>query len=94
MDEFLGGAHDGSVYGTMYHGSLESDEFRRAFLADVAAAAGRDLVPSNASFAAARAKRLDHLGDLAEKHLDVDALLALTRDGAPDVPVLAPGGTA
>ncbi len=94
VGEFLGGAHDGSVFGTMYHGSLESDEFRRAFLADAATSAGREFVPSTASFAAARARRLDLLGDLVEKHLDVDALLTLAREGAPDVPVLAPGGSA
>ena len=84
---------DGLVSGTMHHGSLESDEFRRAFLADAAASAGRELVASTASFAAARAHRLDLLGDLAEKHLDLDALLALAHDGAPDVPLLAPGAT-
>jgi adenosylcobyric acid synthase len=94
VDEFLGGARDGRVFGTMHHGSLESDEFRRAFLGDVAASAGRAYVPSTASFAVARAARLDLLGDLAEKHLDVDALLALARDGAPDVPVLPPGSAA
>ena len=91
VDEFLGGARDGSVFGTMHHGSLESDEFRRAFLADAAASAGREFVPSTVSFSVARAARLDLLGDLAEKHLDVDALLALARDGAPDVPLLPPG---
>ena len=90
-EEFLGGAHDQSVFGTMHHGSLESDEFRRAFLADAAESAGREFVQSTASFAAARATRLDLLGDLAEEHLDLDALLALARDGAPDVPLLAPG---
>ena len=42
------------VYGTMWHGSLESDDFRRAFLAEVAASTGRDLAPSTVSFAAAR----------------------------------------
>ena len=84
---------DGLVSGSMRHGSLESDEFRRAFLADAAASAGRELVSSTASFAAARAHRLDLLGDLAEKHLDLDALLALAHDGVPDVPLLAPGAT-
>ncbi|MGA9102806.1 cobyric acid synthase [Aeromicrobium sp.] len=94
VDEFLGGARDQSVFGTMHHGSLESDEFRRAFLADAAASAGRELLPSTASFSAARAIRLDLLGDLAEKHLDLDALLTLAHDGAPDVPLLAPGAQA
>ncbi|MGH3456988.1 cobyric acid synthase [Aeromicrobium sp.] len=91
VDEFPGGARDGSAFGTMLHGSLEFDAFRRAFLTDVAALAGREYRPSGVSFAVARAARLDLLGDLAEKHLDVDALLALARDGAPDVPVLPPG---
>ncbi len=91
VDEFLGGARDESVFGTMHHGSLESDEFRRAFLTDAAAFADREFVPSSASFAAARAARLDLLGDLAQKHLDVDALLHLARDGAPHVPLLPPG---
>ena len=32
------------------------------------------------------------LGDLVEEHLDVDALLALARSGAPaDLPLLPPG---
>ena len=41
--------------------------------------------------AAARERRLDLLGDLAEEHLDLDALLELARDGAPDLPTLPPG---
>jgi adenosylcobyric acid synthase len=92
VDEFIGGARDGSVFGTMHHGSLEADDVRRAFLADVAALVGRHYAPSSVSFALARAARLDQLGDLAEKHLDLDALLAMARDGAPDVPLLPPGG--
>ena len=91
VDEFIGGARDRSVFGTMHHGTLEDDDVRRAFLADAAALVGRDHRPSSVSFALARAARLDQLGDLAEKHLDVDALLAMARDGAPDVPLLPPG---
>ena len=41
-EEFLGGARRGAVFGTMWHGSLEGDGFRHAFLAEVAAAAGRE----------------------------------------------------
>jgi adenosylcobyric acid synthase len=77
----------------MRHGSLESDDFRRAFLAETAKLVGRELPTSTASFAKARAGRLDLLGDLAEEHLDLDALLALAREGSPDVPLLPPGGT-
>lgn len=90
-EEFLGGARRGAVFGTMWHGSLEGDLFRSAFLAEVAAATHRAWEPSGVSFAAARERRLDLLGDLVEQHLDVDALLALARGGIPDLRVLPPG---
>jgi adenosylcobyric acid synthase len=49
-------------------------------------------VPSRASFAAARERRLELLGDLVEAHLDVDGLLDLALSGAPGaLPVLPPG---
>ncbi len=84
---FLGGARAGNVFGTMWHGSLEGDAFRAAFLAEALGCA-----PSGVRFAAARERRLDLLADLAEEHLDVDALLALAREGAPaGLPALAPG---
>ena len=88
---FLGGARRGAVAGTMWHGSLESDDFRAAYLAEVADRLGRTREPSGVSFAAARERRLDVLGDLAEEHLDLDALLELARDGAPAMPALPPG---
>lgn len=87
-DAFLGGARDGVVFGTMWHGSLEGDDLRRAFLSE-----SLGLAPSDVSFPAARERRLDLLGDLVEEHLDVDAVLDLARDGAPaDLPILPPGG--
>jgi len=86
-EEFLGGARAGNVFGTMWHGSLEGDALRGAFLA---AALGR--VPSGVSFAAARERRFDLLGDLVEQHLDVEALLGLARTGPQaGLPVLPPG---
>jgi adenosylcobyric acid synthase len=90
-EEFLGGARSGRVFGTMWHGSLEGDELRQAFLAEAAAAAGVEHAPSGARFADRREARLDLLGDLAERHLDLDALLVLARDGVPDLPVLPAG---
>jgi adenosylcobyric acid synthase len=73
----------------MVHGLLEDDEHRAAYLARALG------VASSASFPAARAARIDRLADLVEQHLDVDALLALARDGAPaGLPVLPPGGAA
>jgi adenosylcobyric acid synthase len=89
-EEFLGGVRAGNVFGTMWHGSLEGDELRGAFLA---AALGRP--PSGVSFPAAREHRLDLLGDLIEQHLDIDALLSLARTGAQaGLPALPPGGSA
>jgi len=86
-----GWTRSGRVAGTMRHGSLESDVTRTALLEQVAVASGQSWRPSDVSFAAAREERLDLLGDLAEKHLDVDALLTLARDGVGDVPLLPPG---
>ncbi|MGY2876960.1 adenosylcobyric acid synthase [Marmoricola sp. URHA0025 HA25] len=86
-----GGARDG-VFATMWHGSLEGDGFRQAFLAEVAARAGRTWQGSDVRFAGRREARLELLGDLVEQHLDVDALLDLARSGAPPgLRVLAPG---
>ncbi|WP_425576900.1 cobyric acid synthase [Nocardioides conyzicola] len=91
-ESFLGGARDGQVFGTMWHGCLEHDDFRSALLAEVARLTGHAWAPSGVSFAAARERRLDLLGDLVEHHLDVDALLELATAGAPgDLRVLPPG---
>ena len=93
-EEFLGGARAGAVLGTMWHGSLEGDELRRALLAEVSAAAGAAYEPGDVSFAALRERRLDLLGDLAEEHLDLDALLDLATSGAPaGLPALEPGAS-
>jgi adenosylcobyric acid synthase len=93
-DRFLDGARAGSVWGTTWHGALENDGFRRAFLAEVARVAGRRFVPApDTDFAAVRERRLDALGDLVAEHADTDALWRLVEDGAPDgLPVLPPGG--
>jgi adenosylcobyric acid synthase len=85
--EFLGGARAGQVFGTMWHGSLEGDALRAAFLRETLG-----LEQSGVSFPAARERRLDLLAGLVEQHLDVDALLGLIDNGsAADLPVLAPG---
>lgn len=90
--EFPGGVRTGQVFATMWHGSLESDGFRQAFLTDVAGAVGRARAASAVVFADRREARLDLLGDLVTQHLDVDALLDLALSGAPaGLPVLPPG---
>ncbi|WP_035841792.1 cobyric acid synthase [Kitasatospora azatica] len=92
----LDGCRVGSVWGTTWHGALENDGFRRAFLREVAAMAGRAFVPStDTSFAAAREARLDRLGDLIEEHADTDALWRLIEGGAGDgLPFVPPGAPA
>ncbi|MGW0970190.1 cobyric acid synthase [Streptomyces sp. NPDC002516] len=92
----LDGCRVGSVWGTHWHGSLESDGFRRAFLREVAATAGRRFVPApDTSFAALREEQLDRLGDLIEEHADTDALWRLIESGAPrGLPFIPPGAPA
>lgn len=91
-EEFLGGARSGQVFGTMWHGSLESDGLRRALLSEMSAGIGRTFATSDVSFAERREARLDLLGDLVEQQLDVEALLSLVEHGAPaGLTILPPG---
>jgi adenosylcobyric acid synthase len=83
-ERFLDGCRRGAVWGTSWHGVLENDEFRRAFLAEVAALAGRGFTPApDTDFAAVRQARLDALGDLVADHLEVAALSRLITGGPP-----------
>ncbi|MET9735230.1 cobyric acid synthase [Streptomyces sp. NPDC006458] len=95
-EPFLDGCRVGQSWGTHWHGALESDGFRRAFLREVAAAAGRRFVPApDTSFAALREEQLDRLGDLIEQHADTDALWRLIESGAPQgLPFIPPGAPA
>ncbi|MEA2973001.1 MAG: adenosylcobyric acid synthase, partial [Actinomycetota bacterium] len=74
---------NGSVLGTSLHGLFESDGFRTAFLAAVAARRGKVFAPSGVSFAAARDAQFDLLADLLEAHLDLAAIDRLIATGAP-----------
>jgi adenosylcobyric acid synthase len=93
-EPFLDGCRTGAVWGTVWHGVLENDGFRRAFLTDVARTAGRAFTPvPDTDFAALREAQLDALGDLVENHLDTAALERLIESGPPPgLPVVAPGG--
>jgi adenosylcobyric acid synthase len=93
VEPFLDGARAGAVFGTTWHGALENDGFRRAFLAEVARVSGRRFVPApDTEFAAVREARLDRLGDLVADHADTDGLWRLIEDGAPPgLPLLPPG---
>lgn len=95
-ESFLDGCRVGGAWGTHWHGALESDGFRRAFLRAVAERAGRRFVPApGTSFAALREEQLDRLGDLIEQHADTDALWRLIESGAPrGLPFIPPGAPA
>ena len=89
----LDGCRLGSVYGTLWHGILENDGFRRAYLAEVAALAGRSFAPaSGISFEAARQQQFDALADAVAEYLDTDALLHWIEHGpGAGLPVLRAG---
>jgi adenosylcobyric acid synthase len=93
LDGCRGGAC-GAVWGTSWHGTLENDEFRREFLTEVAALAGRDFtVAPDTDFSALREARLDVLGDLVADNLDTAALGELIDGGPPGgLPVIPPAG--
>jgi adenosylcobyric acid synthase len=78
-EPFLDGWRCGSVWGTTWHGALENDGFRRAFLTEVASQAGvRWRADPNApGFATRRESMLERLADAVEEHLDTGALAAL-----------------
>jgi adenosylcobyric acid synthase len=64
---------DGRVHGSYLHGLFSSDDFRRAFLAQLGVAA------SNESYRGRIESALDALAEHIEQHLDVEGLLALAR---------------
>ena len=70
------------VMGTNLHGLLEHDQFRRAFLTDLAAHRGVTWAPQGVQFAAERTAQLDRLGDLVEGHLDLAAIERLIEAAA------------
>ena len=78
-EPFLDGWQCGSVWGTTWHGALENDGFRRAFLTEVASQAGVRwrADPCAQGFATRRESMLDRLADAIEEHLDTGALGAL-----------------
>jgi adenosylcobyric acid synthase len=86
------GCRVGPVWGTVWHGVLENDSWRRRFLGQVAALTGKRWLAGDVAFADVREARLDALGDLVADNLDREALLRLIADGAPaGLPVLGPG---
>ncbi|VEG43031.1 cobyric acid synthase CobQ [Mycolicibacterium flavescens] len=93
-EQWLGvGLRRGAVYGTHWHGVLDNDDVRRAWLVEVAQAAGRDgfVVADDVDVSARRDAQLELMADLLTSHLDVDAVLTLLSDGAPARPDIVTG---
>jgi len=70
----LDGVQAGRWYGTTVHGLFEADRFRRAFLARVAARAGKRFTASGVGYETHRQARIDHVADVLDAHLDHAAL--------------------
>jgi adenosylcobyric acid synthase len=75
------GCRVGAVAGTVWHGTLENDAYRRGLLAEVSAVVGKRWLPGDVSFAEVRERRLDALGDLVADHLDTQAVRHLLDRG-------------
>jgi adenosylcobyric acid synthase len=90
-DDWLGvGIRRGAVCGTHWHGLLDNDEFRRRWLADAAAAAGRHgfAVADDVDVTARRDGQLDLMADLLTAHTDVDAIVEVLENGPPKRPTI------
>ena len=83
-EEFLDGSRSGSVWGTMWHGTLENDAFRRAWLTEIAGASGAGWRPDvdAPSFGDRRETMITIMADAVEEHVDLDLLLSWTRAAA------------
>lgn len=81
-EDFPGGHALGPVRGSIWHGTLECDGFRRALLTDIAATTGSGwAAPAGGTpFASRRERMIDVLADAIETHVDVDALLSLIEE--------------
>jgi adenosylcobyric acid synthase len=90
------GCVSGNTVGTLWHGSLESDGYRRAFLRWTAERAGRSFVPApDTGFAAARQAQYDRLADALVEYIDTAALWRLIEHGpTPGLRLLPPGASA
>ncbi len=89
------GCRVGAVWGTLWHGVLEDDGFRRGLLAEVAGLVGKDWRPGDRGFADVREARLEALGNLVADCLDTAAVERLLRDGPPGgLPFVPPGAPA
>jgi len=82
-EPFLDGVRAGNTWGTIWHGAFEHDDFRRAWLTELAATVGSTWrpLPGQPGFVERREQMLDDLADALVEHVDLDALLALAHHG-------------
>ncbi|HYP45021.1 MAG TPA: cobyric acid synthase [Propionibacteriaceae bacterium] len=76
-EPFLDGWRRGQTWGTMWHGAWENDDFRRAWLSEVAAATGSSwrADPTAPAFSARREAMIDQLADAVAEHVDVELIV-------------------
>jgi adenosylcobyric acid synthase len=80
-ESFLDGCRRDQVWGTMWHGAFENDDFRRAWLSEVATAAGSVWRPEPhaPAYGARRETMINTLADAMEQYVDLGLLLSGTR---------------
>jgi adenosylcobyric acid synthase len=78
-EPFLDGCRLGSVWGTMWHGAFENDDFRRTWLTTVTGPSNRPFQPIDDAigFGERREAMIDGLADAVAENLDTAALLDL-----------------
>lgn len=89
--DFPGGCRVGNAWGTIWHGLLDDDAARHAFLTEVAELTGKPAPDGTVSFAALRESRLDRLADAIDAHVDTGALMKLIEGGPTGAPFIPPG---
>ncbi len=84
-EAFLDGVRSGATWGTIWHGTLEHDGFRRVWLTEVARQAGHPWTPTVGApgYASLRETMINTLADAIEEQVDVDGLLELARSSEP-----------
>ncbi len=83
------GCQAGAIAGTVWHGLLENDAFRRNYLREIATSCGRSFtVAPDTSFDAIRESKLDRLADLVADRLDRAAVYQLLKTGPGSAPSL------
>ncbi len=70
---------DGRIFGTYLHGLFDRDDYRRAFLEELARTLGRVAVPGTGAFGDFQEKQLNRLAEVLRQHLDLAAIWDMIR---------------